>query len=125
MSFYWQYYKLLLSSLPLSPTPIVHPQNIGLYKQVYDIMDSARPGNILLSGHAYIENAQPVPGKPRTVILDVYLFGAPDEENNKIACSLHFFKGEETLIIAEGLYNIVAMVLCFLVYFSSHYSVLA
>jgi hypothetical protein len=73
-------------------------------------MNSARPGSFQLSGRAYVENARPVPGKPRTVVLDVYLFGAPDEENNEITCSLRFFKVEERMIITEGLYDIVATV---------------
>lgn len=76
-------------------------------------MNTARPGNILLSGHAYGENTRTVPGKPRSVILDVYLFGAPDEEDNKIACSLHFFKSDEALVFTEGLYDVMANITVF------------
>ena len=73
-------------------------------------MNTMTPGNFQLVGHAYIKNVWPVPGKPPTIILDGYLFGAPEEENNEIVCSLCFFKGEETLVIAEGLYDVMATV---------------
>ena len=76
-------------------------------------MNTTRPGSFQLVGHAYVKNMQPVPGKPCTIILDGYLFGAPEEENNEIVCSLHFFKGEETLVITEGLYDVMATV-CFI-----------
>ena len=75
-------------------------------------MNAARHGCFQLSGRAYVENARPVPGKPRSVILDVYFFGSPDQEKNEIACSLRFFKGDDAFLIA-GLYDVVATVYFF------------
>lgn len=72
-------------------------------------MNVVRPGSIQLSGRAYVENARPVPGKPRTVVLDVYFFGSPDQEKKEIACSLRFFKGDDAILTA-GLYDVIATV---------------
>jgi hypothetical protein len=77
------------------------------------VMNSTRAGGVHLSGRAYVENTRPVPGKPRSVILDVYVAGSRCEEEEGIACSLRFFKGEEAMIIIEGLYDIVATVCSF------------
>jgi hypothetical protein len=76
-------------------------------------MTSGRPGSFQLSSQAYVENARTITGKPHSVVLDVYLLGAPDQENDEIVCSLRYFKGEESLLITEGLYDIVATVTFF------------
>jgi hypothetical protein len=58
------------------------------------------------------------------VILDVSFFGTPDQEDNEIACSLRYFKGDEAVVIIEGLYDIVATVhLC--LYHTSDYKLTA
>jgi hypothetical protein len=75
-------------------------------------MTVARAGSIQLSTRAYVENARTVPGKPRSIILDVYLFGTPDKDNNEIVCSLRYFKGDESSLM-EGLYDIDATVTFF------------
>ena len=73
-------------------------------------MNTSSPGSFVLSGRAVVQNPRPVPGKPRTVVLDVSFLAPPEQENKEFACSLRFFKGEEALVIADGLYDVVATV---------------
>jgi hypothetical protein len=102
----------ILSDAPLHPLQSLFSVHASpsTSESVYYIMNSTRPGSFQVSACAYVENARPVPGKPRTVVLDVYLFGAPDEEEKEIACSLRYFKTEEAMVISEGLYDVVAIV---------------
>lgn len=76
-------------------------------------MNTAYPGSFVLSGRAFVENARQVPGKPRTLVLDVYFWGVPAHEENEIACSLRFFKGDDALVIPDSLYDVVATVTLF------------
>lgn len=76
-------------------------------------MNSAYPGSFLVSGRAYVENPRPVPGKPRTVVLDVYFMGPREREHNEIPCSLRFFRFDDALVIADSLYDLVATVTSF------------
>ncbi|KAN0140507.1 hypothetical protein V8E53_001716 [Lactarius tabidus] len=105
----------ILSDAPLHPLQSLFSVHASpsTSESVYYIMNSTRPGSFQVSARAYVENARPVPGKPRTVVLDVYLFGAPDEEEKEIACSLRYFKTEEAMVISEGLYDVVAIVVTF------------
>ena len=73
-------------------------------------MNSSCPGSFVLSGRAFVQNPRPVPSKPRTVVLDVSFLAPPDRETAEFACSLRYFKGEEGLVIADGLYDVVATV---------------
>ena len=77
-------------------------------------MNTAYPGSFVLSGRAFVENARPVPGKPRTLVLDVSFWGPSAHEKNEIVCSLRFFKGDDALVISDGLYDVVATVRFFL-----------
>ena len=61
-----------------------------------------------------MQNPRPVPEKPHTVILDVSFLTPPEREMDEFVCSLRYFKGEEGVIIADGLYDVVATVRLFL-----------
>lgn len=73
-------------------------------------MNSSYPGSFVLSGRAFVQNPCPVPGKPHTVVLDVSFLAPPERETDEFACSLCYFKSEETLVITDGLYDVVATV---------------
>lgn len=77
------------------------------------MMLSSFPGSFILSGRALVQNPRPVPGKPRTVVLDVSFLAPPEQESREFVCSLRFFKGEESLVITDGLYDVVATVTLF------------
>ena len=81
------------------------------YLDFFDVaMNSSCPGSFVLSGRALVRNPRPVPTKPRTVVLDVSFLAPPDREMAEFACSLRYFKGEEGVVIADGLYDVVAAV---------------
>ena len=79
-------------------------------------MNTALPGLFILSGRAYVENPRPLPGKPRSVVLDVSFLAPPERDAGKFACSFRYFKSEEAFVIADGLYDIVATVTLLLRY---------
>ena len=79
-------------------------------------MNTALPGLFVLSGRAYVENPRPLPGKPRSIVLDVSFLAPPKRNAGEFACSFRYFKSEEAFVIADGLYDIIATVTLLLRY---------
>ena len=85
-------------------------------------MTSSSPGSFILLGRAVVQNPHAVPGKPHTVILDVSFLTPPEREMDEFICSLRYFKGEEGVVIADGLYDVVATVSLFLAHAHSEFA---
>lgn len=75
-------------------------------------MSSTSPGSFQLHCRAFVGRARPVPGKPRSTVLDVVFRGLELEgSESEIKCSMRYFKGSENVVISDELYDIVANVL--------------
>ena len=72
---------------------------------------------------AFVGWPHPVPGKPCSVILNIVFpsFNLDGMQSN-VNCSLHYFKGDEAVIISDKIHNIVASVAIFMEIFSEHIS---
>lgn len=75
-------------------------------------MSTSSPGCFQLLCRPFVGRPRSVPGRPRSVILDVVFRSTTPEDNvNEVKCSLRFFKGSDAVVIADELYDVVATVL--------------
>ena len=80
---------------------------------------SSSQGSFQLTCRAFAGRAWPVPGKPRSVVLDVVFPNHNlDGTRSDVNCSLRFFKGDEAVVISDEIYDIVTTVLLFMVILS-------
>lgn len=71
-------------------------------------------GCVHLSCRAWLENARPVPGKPRSYVFDALIYCAKRVNNTCLAaCSLQYYKADDNAVVSDGIYDINAIVVAY------------